>query len=101
MSTPVPAGMVRILPLPGNMPEGVASKVQDVDPETAERLTGPRSRHDAEPRFVTDPALLPEGWVPPDPDGLLADDPTSRASRRTRKPADAPDASGAATDPED
>ena len=91
MSKPVPSGLGRILPLPGNLPEGIALKVQDVDPATAAALTGPRSRHDDRPRFVTDAALLPEGWQPPDPDGLLADDAPTR--RSTKKPADGPDAS--------
>lgn len=74
MSAPVPDGLVRIFPVRRrNLPDGVALKVQDVDPEVAEQLTAERSRNDPEPWFVTDPALIPEGWTPPDPDHLITD----------------------------
>ena len=97
MTSPVPAGMVRIFPMPGvSLPDGVALKVQDVDPATAEALTAPISRHDDARRFVSDPALLPDGWAPPDPDHLTTDSPSAAPipaapSRRpsTKKQADA------------
>lgn len=65
---------VRVFPMPVAPIDGVAHRVQDVDPETAARLCAPVSRHSAEGEpgvFVTDPALLPDGYTPPDPDGLL------------------------------
>lgn len=66
-------GTVRVFPMPVAPIDGVAHKVQDVDPATAERLTAPISRHTVGGPgvFVTDPALLPDGYMPPDPDGLL------------------------------
>lgn len=86
MTSPVPAGRVRVFPMPGvSLPDGIALKVQDVDAETAEALTAPISRHDDARRFVADPALLPDGWAPPDPDDLLA--PVEPARKPSKKPA--------------
>lgn len=88
MTSPIPDGLVRILPMPGvALPEGVALKVQDVDPETAELLTAPISRHDDARRFVTDPAQLPAGWEPPDPDHLVTDAPAPDTADDAAAPA--------------
>lgn len=85
-SAPGPAA-VRVLPMPVAPFEGVPHVVQDVTPEEAARLTAPSSRHSPTGRFVTDPALLPPGWSPPDPDGLLA--PPSAEGTATQPAADA------------
>lgn len=71
-SAPGPA-TVRVFPMPVAPLYGVAHKVQDVTPEEAARLTDPAtvSPTALDPAFVSDAALLPEGYRPPDPDGLL------------------------------
>lgn len=102
--TPVPTGLVRIFPTPTVPLEGVRHVVQDVDPETAERLCEPFSRHEALARFVTDPSLLPAGYEPPDPDHLVTDPPApapepagdeAPPTRRRSKPNPAPADAGA------
>lgn len=62
---------VRVYPMPVAPIYGVPHKVMDVDPDTAARLTAPVSRYADFSTFVTDPALLPAGYQPEDPDGLL------------------------------
>ena len=62
-STTGPAA-VRIFPMPVAPFVGVPHKVQDVTPAEAAVLT----RYG---QFVTDPALLPAGHQPFDPDGLM------------------------------
>lgn len=61
---------VRVFPMPVAPFADVPHKVMDVTPEEAERLTAPISRHGPTSRFVSDAALLPPGYAPPDPDGL-------------------------------
>ena len=70
---------VRVFPMPVAPIDGIPHKVMDVDAATAERLCAPVSRNVEWSVFVTDPALLPAGYRPPDPDGLLppADDPAT------------------------
>ena len=63
---------VRVFPLPVAPIDGIPHKVMDVAPDGAARLTAPESRHTSLGVFVSDPALLPPGYVPPDPDNLLA-----------------------------
>lgn len=80
-SAPGPA-TVRVYPMPVAPLYDVPHKVMDVDAATAARLTDPAtvSRFAIDAAFVSDPALLPAGYRPPDPDGLLAtpaDDPAT------------------------
>lgn len=68
---PTGPATVRVFPMPVAPIDGVPHKVMDVDPATAARLTAPVSRYADFSAFVTDPALLPAGYLPEDPDGLL------------------------------
>lgn len=73
-NAPGPA-TVRVFPMPIGVVspiEGVPHKVMDVDPGTAARLCAPASRNVDWSVFVDDPALLPAGYQPEDPDGLLS-----------------------------
>lgn len=79
MSKPTPA-TVRVYPLPVAPIDGVPHKVMDVDAATATRLTRSTSRHSPLGVFVTDPALLPPGYLPPDPDGLIQPSGTTPAT---------------------
>ena len=81
-SAPGPA-TVRVFPMPVAPLYGVPHRVMDVDAAEAARLTDPATVPPTalHPAFVSDAALLPVGYRPPDPDGLLpqpaADDPAT------------------------